>query len=319
MDILIVVEHRDGQVASINFELAKAVEGKGEACFLVASKEAAPLLEQLKGYGVKKAIQVEHENLAHYDPNSLTSVVQKVVQEKGFSLVLAGHTSFGWDLMPKLAMALEGSISTNVISFAKDGDSWMVERPSFGEKLVSKERLKKSPYLLTVAPGAFPEAEKGEGDLEIESVTLDVAAPAWEFQGVESGSTGEDVNLEDAEIIVSGGRGLKEKEKFEEVIRPLAETLGAAIGASRPVVDDGWLPRAHQVGSSGKVVKPKLYMAIGISGQTQHIAGMKNSQCIVAINKDKEAPIFDYAHYGVVGDLFEIVPKLTEKIKELKG
>ena len=315
MDVWVIVEHRGGKVLPITAELCTAARKIGTPVALVLT-DSREILSQLSSFGFEKILLAESPHLAHYSPRSYLSVLLPWAKEKQPAALLAGHTSFGWDLMPRLGLALSGSVATGVLELCREGEELLCVRPVYGDKILSKERLLRRPWVLTVASGAFEEA-KGETKEEVEVFSQEVEAPDWEFVGVEE-TPGSHLRLEEAEVVVSGGRGLKDKEKFEELIFPLAELLGGAVGASRPVVDDGWLPKAHQVGSSGKVVKPKLYFAIGISGQTQHIAGMKNSQCIIAINKDPEAPIFDYAHYGVVGDLFEIVPRLIERLREVK-
>lgn len=318
-EIWILVEHRDNKVAPSTLELIEGAKKIGDSVkFVLLAKESAGLVDQLGGYGVTSALVVENEKLTHYTPDGYSQVLTSLIKDKKPRALLATHSSMGWDLAPKLALSVDGGIVTNGISLEMDGDNLIFVRPAFGQKLLSKEKMTRpAPWIITLPGGTYLAPEKAGGDLSVEKVEVEVGEVRWEVLGVETAAAG-GVNLEEAEIIVAGGRGLKEADKFRTLLEPLAEVLGGVIGASRPVVDDEWLPRDRQVGSSGKTVKPKLYLAIGISGQTQHIAGMKNSGCIVAINKDPEAPIFDYAHYGLVGDLFEIVPKLTEKLKEAK-
>ena len=321
MDVWVVVEHRDGQVAEITGELVAAAQKVGEPKFVILAEKADTLLEQLQNLGVSKAMVVESPHLAYYSPNTYTSCLVQLAQKSAPQAIVMGHTSMGWDLAPKVALALDGSVATSVFDWGTDEESqsFWIQRPCFGEKLIGKWKLVQTPAVVTFSSGAFSVATVTEPvSIEVERLSLELPDPQWQVEGVEGTESSAGVQLEEAEVIVSGGRGLKDKDKFHQIIMPLAEALGAAVGASRPVVDDGWLPKEHQVGSSGKVVRPKVYFAIGISGQTQHIAGMKNSECIIAINKDPEAPIFDYAHYGVVADLFEIVPLLTEKIQEQK-
>jgi electron transfer flavoprotein alpha subunit len=245
----------------------------------------------------------------------LKSIIDK---EKPF-IVLTGHTTQGMDFAPRLAASLRRPLIAGCVEYEKQGDRLILTRQIFNAKMNMKTGVRgEPPYFATASPGAFPadEVETG-GNAEIEKLSLDVPAPVRrqvvERVEAQKGKT----DLSSAPIIVSGGRGLKQKENFA-MITELAEAIGGAVGASRPVVDAEWLPREYQVGSSGQTVSPKLYIAVGISGAIQHLVGMQTSRCIVAINKDPEAPIFKIAHYGIVDDLFKVVPALTKILQDLK-
>lgn len=319
-EVWILAEHRNNKIQETTFELISLAQQLGETTrILLLAQQAKPLLEQLQGKGAHAISYAEHEYLQHYTPDAYAHILTQLLQQHQPLALLLPHTSLGWDLAPKLAVQTKLPLATNVLHASLENNQTLqIQRPIYGQKIISHETfLQPPPWILTIPPGTFPSPETSHQE-EIQALSLTPPKPRTKVLKI-STSTSEGPQLEEAERIVSGGRGLKSKEKFKELLEPLAKELNAAIGASRPVVDDGWMPRECQVGSSGKTVKPKLYLAIGISGQTQHIAGMKNASCIIAINKDPDAPIFDYAHYGVVGDLFEIVPKLTEKIREAKA
>jgi len=223
------------------------------------------------------------------------------------------------DFMPRLAVALRRPLIAGCVEYEKQGDRLMLTRQIFNAKMNMKTSLRgEPPYLATASPGAFPadEVEAG-GSAEVIAfpVTLSGEARRHTLERVEAQKGKAD--LSSSAIVVSGGRGLKEKQNFN-LIFELAEAIGGSVGASRPVVDAEWLPREYQVGSSGQTISPRLYIAIGISGAIQHLVGMQTSRCIVAINKDAEAPIFKVAHYGIVDDLFKVVPALTKIFKDLK-
>jgi electron transfer flavoprotein alpha subunit len=225
----------------------------------------------------------------------------------------------GKDLAPRVAARLGAGLAADCIAVAVEGGRLVATRPVFAGKAQQKVAFPGRPALLSLRPKVFPAAAGAGRTARVE--TLEIAwSPADARARVRSveAAAGGSVDLTEAEIIVSGGRGLKGPEHFK-VIEALAEALGATVGASRAVVDAGWRPHADQVGQTGKTVSPKLYVAIGISGAIQHLAGMSSSRCIVAINKDPEAPIFKIADYGIVGDLFEVVPALTEEVKKLNA
>jgi len=232
--------------------------------------------------------------------------------------VLFAASAMGKDLAPRVAARLGVGLATDCVALSAEGARLTATRPVFAAKAVQTVRFPRSPALLTLRPKAFASVEgSGSATVTLLPVAVDAAAAKAKVTGVAAAGGGK-VDLTEAEIIVSGGRGLKGPEHFA-MIEDLAAALGGVVGASRAVVDAGWRPHGDQVGQTGKTVSPKLYVAVGISGAIQHLAGMTSSRCIVAINKDAEAPIFKVADYGIVGDAFEVVPALTEAVRKLNG
>jgi electron transfer flavoprotein alpha subunit len=273
--------------------------------------------QELANKGGGKVLAADDAALADYTVDAYAAVIAKAIEAESAELVLMSNTPSGWDVAGKLAASLDCGIVSDVVKIQEDGDDLVFIRRLFNAKFDARLRVSGSPRIATVQPGACEGYEGSEsGSVE----ALDVGSLESRTSFVElrtAPATGHD--LTKAEVIVSGGRGLQKPEGFEEVLKPLVEILGAQMGASRPVVDAGWLPHEYQVGSSGQIVQPKLYIAVGLSGAIQHLVGMKNSNFIVAVNKDADAPIFEVADVGVVADLFEVVPALTTALTEAKG
>jgi len=275
-------------------------------------------------YGADEVIVVEGEEFAHYTTDAYTKAVCTLVEKYGPTTILIGATNNGRDLGPRVACRLKTGLTADCTALDVDEESGNMAwtRPAFGGNLMATILCPDHrPQLGTVRPGVFKKAEPVAGrTAEVVREDIHVAAEEIRTQLLEviAEAVGEAVDLEGAEIIVSGGRGVGSAEGFAPV-RELAEVLGATVGASRAAVDAGWISHAHQVGQTGKTVGPKVYIACGISGAIQHLAGMSSSGCIIAINKDPDAPIFNVADYGVVGDLNVVLPILTAKIKKAKG
>jgi len=234
---------------------------------------------------------------------------------------LGGATFVGKSLFPRLAASLSSGLAADITSISWDGDNILAVRPAYGGKaLIKVSPAGPGPQMATLRPKAFPDPSPDDSRSgEKSELTYDESKYGSRAKILESVSEGgQEISLTDADIIVSGGRGIKEAANYK-MIKELADVLGAAAGASRAVVDAGWVPYSHQVGQTGKTVNPKLYVACGISGAIQHLVGMQSSKTIVAINRDAEAPIFKVATYGIVGDIFEILPKLTEKLKAMSN
>jgi electron transfer flavoprotein alpha subunit len=322
--IFVIAEHRDNKLKSITSELLVFAQRVGRdfnqpITALVLGSGIAPLADELKQKKIDRVIAIEHERLAEYNPDSYVEALKEIIEKEKPFLVLTGHTTQGMDFAPRLSVTLRRPLIAGCVEYEKQGDRLVLTRQIFNAKMNMKTALRGDPpYLATASPGAFPadEVEVG-GSAEVINTTptLTGTARRKSLERVEA-QKGQ-VDLSSAPIIVSGGRGLKEKQNFS-LIFELAEAIGGSVGASRPVVDAEWLPREYQIGSSGQTVSPKLYLAIGISGAIQHLVGMQSSRCIVAINKDPEAPIFKVAHYGIVDDLFKVVPALTKIFKDLK-
>lgn len=323
--ILVITEHRDGKFTANSNELI--VFAQRAARDLTMPVHVAVLgteslsLDSLKTARVDRILTVNDPRLNSYDPDLYIAAIKAIVDRQAPFLIIGGHTTQGMDYMPRLAAALRKPLAAGCVEYEKLGDQLVLTRQVFNAKMNLKVVPRgNGPHLATVVPGSFPgdEIEQG-GSPAIDAVSVDLSnvSARRRVLGHSQAPKG-NVDLGSAAIIVSGGRGLKQKENFS-LITELAEALGGAVGASRPVVDAEWLPREYQIGSSGQTVSPKLYVAVGISGAIQHLVGMQNSRCIVAINKDPEAPIFKVAHYGIVDDLFKVVPALTKLLRDLRG
>jgi len=322
--ILVVAEIQAGKVREASFELAafaqKIAGASGrDVKGLVIGSGIGTVAEEFAKKGGGDVLAADHELLANYSVDSFDAVVRAALEQVQADVILFSNTPSGWDLAPRVAAQLDAGFVSDCFDAEADGDTIRLKRRVFNGKLDAELSATGTPLVATFQPGA---TQPFEGSTEGSVTPLEVALSADSLRARfveirEAEKTG--VDLTKADVIVSGGRGVGAPEKFADVIQPLADALGGAMGASRPVVDAGWLPHAYQVGSSGQVVTPKLYIACGISGAIQHLVGMKASNFIVAINKDGDAPIFEVADIGVVADLFEVVPALTEAVKAAKG
>ncbi len=319
--ILVVLEERDGRVSRISWEalaagqhLAAQTSQALQAVVLGASEEQ--LAAEAAAKAVAKVIRVSHPLLARYTPDAYTTALHQLLTQEQPAYVLFPHTYQVRDFAPALAARLNQVLISDVIAI---GDGPVFTRQLMQGRLTGSYRHQgNGPCLASVQAGAFRADAVQSGSAEVVPFEpqIDPATirtkPGEPFRGA-----AQTVDLASAPLIVSVGRGIKEADNLS-LIQDLATALGAEMAASRPICDNGWLPMERQVGSSGQTVSPKLYIAVGISGAIQHLVGMKGSQCIVAINKDPEAPIFEVADYGIVGDLFEVVPALTEVVKSAK-
>jgi electron transfer flavoprotein alpha subunit len=315
---LIVGEIQNGALRESTLELVSfARKLGGDVVSLVIGDGAGALGEELAGRGGGKVLVAEEPALANYSASGWAQAIAKAVEQESPDLILISNTPSGWDVAPKIAAKLDAGIITDVFRIEEEDGELVFIRRLFNGKFDARFRIEGSPKLATVQPGALP-AYEGTDPGNAEALPVgDFTARSRFVETKAAPPSGHD--LSKAEIIVSGGRGLGKPEEFEKTLKPLADALGGQMGASRPVVDAGWLPHEYQVGSSGQVVQPKLYIAVGISGAIQHLVGMKSSNFIVAINKDPDAPIFEVADVGVVADLFEIVPALTQALAAAKG
>jgi electron transfer flavoprotein alpha subunit len=324
--ILVVAEQRDGKLNRVSFEtLRGAQQIAAETGWTL---EAAVLGSGVDGIAaeigkakVAKVYALDCAACAHYTPDSYAAALKQFITQKQPKLVLMPHTYQVRDFAPKLAASLNRTLISDAVGYRYEGGKLIFVRQMFQGKFAADVSFAgEAPYFATFQNGAFraDQAEMG-GSASVEkiSLTVDAAAVRNKPQDVFKEAK-QAVDLTQAEIIVSVGRGIKEQKNIE-LAKQLAEALGGEIAASRPICDSGWLPMDRQIGSSGQTVSPKLYLALGISGAIQHIVGMKGSRAIIAINKDAEAPIFEIADFGVVGNLFEIVPPLIEEVKKAKG
>jgi electron transfer flavoprotein alpha subunit len=326
-DVLAIVEQREGQVRGVSSEvvsiasqIAQDTGGTAHA-LMIGGSGVSRGAEQMGRFGAEKVLVAEHEALSAYHPQGYAQVVAESVKGGGYGCVVFGATAQGKDLAPRVAALLDVPLASDITEFKVADGELVAIRPVYAGKAFASVSFSASPAMMSVRPNVFPAREnQAAGAVEaFEPTGLDPSV--WtmkirEFQPSGGGSK----DVAEASIVVTGGRGMKGSENWG-VLEGLREALGedAALGASRAVVDAGWRPHAEQVGQTGKTVAPKLYFALGISGAIQHLAGMRTSGTIVAVNKDADAPIFQVADYGIVGDLFEVVPRITEEVQKLKA
>jgi len=317
MKVFCVAEYRFDELNPLSIELlnlANQIKGDGTAEAVVIGKDVGKYAEELAKYA-DKVWKVEDDSLENYTPDLYVDVLLQLAEKEKPDLILIGNTAQGGEFAPYLAAKLNAPIATDVVA-VDVSDGVKVSRYLMQGKLMVDLKLKSTPAVLTVRQGVFKEGQEVGGEIVDAGIKPSKESRRKFITFVEP-EVGE-VDISQADIIVSVGRGIEDASNIE-LAEELANLLGGVVAGSRPVIDNGWLPKDRQVGISGKVVKPKLYLALGISGAFQHVMGMKDSELIIAINKDPEAPIFGVAHYGVVADLFDVVPELIEKLKAIKG
>jgi electron transfer flavoprotein alpha subunit len=323
-EILVLAEHRQGQIRDITFEmLSKGAE--------LAEKTGAELTAVLFGKNVKdhskalseyakRVLLIEDSRLENFNSDAYQVALSYIIKERKPLLILIGHTSYGIDLAPALAASMNIPVATDCIDLEYQNETLTVTRQMYGGKVNAKAVLNKAEsYIITVRQATFPIQKKTPPNPEIIEVPSPITEEVTTKRFIEYVSPPPGgVDISSAEVLVGVGRGIKDVCNIP-IVEELAKALNGTLACSRPIVDKGWLPNDRQVGSSGKTVKPKAYIALGISGAFQHVLGMKSSGLIISVNKDPNAPIFSVADYGVVDDLFKIVPPLKNKIYELKG
>lgn len=324
--ILTFAEVKDAKLAPVAKEVVGAArkladQKSWKVTSVAIGDKIAPLADELIKLGADKVVICESPTLADFVDESYSKIIADIAKSETPLVIMGGATFLGKFLFGRLSTLLLSGLAADITAVEWDGDCILATRPAYGGKAIIKvSPAGPGPQMATLRPKAFPETAKDDARSG-EKVTLifdeaKFGARTKVLQHVSEGD--QQISLTDADIIVSGGRGLRGPENFK-LVRDLAIELGAAVGASRATVDAGWIPYAHQVGQTGKTVNPKLYIACGISGAIQHLVGMQSSKTIVAINRDAEAPIFKVATYGIVGDVFEVLPKLTERLKQMKG
>jgi electron transfer flavoprotein alpha subunit len=323
MSVLAILEQRGGKWNKMSFEALAAAQRIAQALntpvqAAVLGADIQKLAEEAALYGVEKVFALDHALLGGYTPEGYTAALEQLIASQQPNAVVFPHTYQVRDYAPKLATRLGKELVSDVVDVKTEGGQILFVRQLFQGKLNANVRVSNDPEFLSIQAGAFRMAESGNGKAAVERFAVQLepsqiqSKPEQPFREAQRS-----VDLGSAEIIVSVGRGIKEKENMP-LVEELARALGAELAASRPICDNGWLAMERQVGSSGQTVSPKLYLAVGISGAIQHLVGMKGSHTVVAINKDENAPIFETADYAIVGDLFEIVPALVEEIKRVK-
>lgn len=323
-NVLVVAEHRGGELRKVALEALSVARSLADA----AGSEVHALLAgppgigdrsvQLAAHGADVVLVVEHAGFTHYNGEALTAVVAARARAGQYRVVIASASVHGRDLAPRVAARLGAGYAADAVGVSIEGDRLVARHPVNTGKLTATLAISGAPAVVSLRPGMFPVVEQPRpGRVERIEPVGDPAGSRVVVTAVEQGSSAK-LDLSEAPIIVSGGRGLKAPENFS-LVEELAGAFGrAAVGCTRAVSDDGWRPHSDQIGQTGRVVSPDLYVALGISGAVQHLAGMRTSRTIVAINKDREAPIFKVADYGIVGDVLEIIPALTAAVREAR-
>ncbi|MDR4889168.1 electron transfer flavoprotein subunit alpha/FixB family protein [Fredinandcohnia sp. QZ13] len=318
--VLVLGEARDGALRNVSFEAiaaGKTVAEGGEVVAVLVGDSISSLANELIHYGADRVVTVEDEKLGSYTPDGYSQALLAVIDAESPEGLVFGHTALGKDLSPKIASKLNSGLISDVTAIESVGGNIVFTRPIYSGKAFEKKIVTDGLMIASVRPNNITPLEKDESRTgEVSSLSVDIKDLRTIVKEVVRKAT-EGVDLSEAKVVIAGGRGVKSAEGFEP-LKELANVLGGAVGASRGACDADYCDYSLQIGQTGKVVTPDLYIACGISGAIQHLAGMSNSKVIVAINKDPEANIFKVADYGIVGDLFEVVPMLTEEFKKLK-
>ncbi|MGI8509483.1 MAG: electron transfer flavoprotein subunit alpha/FixB family protein [Gemmatimonadaceae bacterium] len=324
-NVFAFAETRNNELRKIGLEAVSAARTIADAsggqahAFVAGSSGVASVVPQLAQHGADVVIVAEHAGFEKYNPEALAAMVAERIKSGGYRVAIFPTSALGSDLAPRVAAKLALGLVTDVTAIELRGDAVVVKHPVNIGKVVATVQITSTPALVAIRANTFTPVENAKaGTVEQQQPVGDPAASRVVVREVKMGG-GAKLDLGEAPVIVSGGRGLKAAENFK-LVEDLADAFGnAAVGATRAVTDDGWRSHSDQIGQTGRLVSPQLYVAVGISGAIQHLAGMRTAKTIVAINKDKEAPIFKVADYGIVGDLFEIVPVLTAAVKEARA
>jgi len=317
--VFAITEQRDGELRKVSLEVVsegrRVADGLGsDLTAVVLGSGVEGLAEELKKYGPDKIWVADDPALADYTTDAYTSVLSDLIRSADPAVVIIGASAQGKDLAGRLSARLDAGVAMDCVAIKMDSSRLTYTRPMFGGKILADVEIEGAPQIVAIRPNVMDIVETSkDGAIDKPAVQVGEIKTSVVEKKME---TGDKVELTEADVIVSGGRGTAGN---YEAIEALAAELGAAIGASRSAVDEGWRPHSDQVGQTGKTVSPTLYIACGISGAIQHLAGMSTSKYIVAINKDAEAPIFSRADFGIAGDLFDVVPALTEEVKKIKG
>ena len=315
--ILVFLEQRNGQIKKASIEAVKAADVLGKQLeFEIEAVAIGNEIQNLNQVNAAKVVHYKNGELENYSSSAYSDLFVEYAKESDADIFIFGNTAMGKDLAPRIAIRLEAGIVMDAVEFSVEGGNIFATRPVYAGKALTKVKINSSKKVFTIRPNVFSSNDDETGSVQVE--VKEVSSPNLRTKVTEYKKADGKLDVAEADIIVSGGRGLKEASNFN-LVEDLADVLGAAVGASRAVVDAGWRSHGEQVGQTGKTVSPSLYIAVGISGAIQHLAGMRSSKYIVAINKDADAPIFQVADYGITGDAFEVVPALIEEIKKVKA
>ncbi len=323
MKILAYIEQRGGELKKNAYETVTAARNLaaqtgGSFSALLVGDKVAGLAEKLAPYGAADVITVEDGRLAQHASGAVAAAIAGVARSEGADVVLLSHTSYGKDIAPRVAVRLQAGYIPDAVALKADGGDVVATRPVYAGKARVDVKITTPAKVISLRPNVFTAAASDAGAPNVRTAQVEFSEKDFAAKVVETKVNTGKRDVAEADIVVSGGRGLKGPENFH-LVEELADVLGAAVGASRAVVDAGWRPHGEQVGQTGKTVSPSLYIACAVSGAVQHLAGMSSSKYIVAINKDKDAPIFSVADYGIIGDAFDVIPVLTKEVKALLG
>lgn len=320
MKILVIAEEKDGKASAASLEALGSVSGFGaEIATAALSADASGFAAELAAAGGGQTYAISNPALGAFDLKVFSAVCAELLEKISPNMVVAPSSNFGRALLAALAAKTGGGMVSDATGLRLDGETPVVTKPHYGGKAISEfspngPNQTSAPFFVTLRPKAFEPASSGSGEVVTETVSDSCFASSLKITESNKGAS-QAIKLEEADAVVSFGRGLQDAENIP-LVQALADSLGGAVGASRAVVDAGWIEYKHQVGQTGKTVSPRLYITVGISGAIQHLVGMQSSKTIVAINKDKDAPIFNVASYGIVGDALEVVPALTARFNQ---
>jgi electron transfer flavoprotein alpha subunit len=323
MKILAFAEQRNSQFKKTAFEVVTAAKMlaeklSAESVALVIGKNVSSIAGELGGYGISKVIAVDDARLENYSTTAFAKIIAEIAKSESADVVLLSASSLGKDVAPRVAVKLQAGLAADCTALNIVNSAILATRPVYAGKGMIDVSVKTSVKIFSLRPNVFTAGISSGAKAVVENKAIDLNDSDFTVVVKETKQASGKKDVAEADIIVTGGRGLKAPENFK-MIEELADSLGAAVGASRAVVDAGWRPHDEQVGQTGKTVSPSLYVAVAVSGAVQHLAGMSSSKYIVAINKDKDAPIFSVADYGIVGDAFEVVPAIHAEVKKLIG
>ena len=323
MNYLVFVEQRNSQIKKYGFEAVRAASNLAKqsgatVTAVLIGKNISAVANEIGFYGANKILIIEDDRLEFYSTTAYAKIMQLVAEKENPSAIFLSASSMGRDLAPRLAVKLKSGLAIDCTELKCENGKILSTRPIYAGKGIIDVEVKTSTQIFSLRPNVFSAGEKSENNSVTENFIATLSDEDFKSKVTKVEISEGKKDVAEASIIVSGGRGMRESGNFK-LVEDLANVLGAAVGASRAVVDAGWRPHEEQVGQTGKTVSPSLYIAVGISGAVQHLAGMSSSKCIVAINKDKEAPIFTIANYGITGDAIDILPVLTSELKKYFG